>query len=97
MRQGAEVWKWISFPLELTSCMIPFKQSLRIAWGRGWWVPWLGGSSTKLSSDGNMFSLGSSSSICVLPAQAGDSCERLIYEHSGQMKVSKEVIISIKQ
>lgn len=48
------------------------------------------------SSDGNRVSLGSKSSICVLPAQAGVGCERLIYELSGQMKISKEVIISIK-
>lgn len=56
----------------------------------------MGGSRTKLSSDGNRVSQGSYSSICVLPAQAGVDCERLTYEHSGQMKIPKEVIISIK-
>lgn len=75
--------------------MMPY-QSLKIAWERGWWVPWLGGSRTKLSSDGNRVSQGSYSSICVLPAQPGVDCERLTYEHSGQMKIPKEVIISIK-
>lgn len=47
----------------------------------------MGGSRTKLSSDGNRDSLGSYSSIRVLPAQAGVDSERLTYEHSGQMKV----------